>query len=142
MNMANVSQGRMIAAAGGVVLIIAIFLNWAGGQSAWNGFSIVHILMLLIGIAAIALALLPATGSTVAVPPAFPLVVAALGVAVFGFAVGWEFEISGEIGVWLAIIGSAGIAYGAYETSRSPGAPVATRPTATTTPPPPSTPAV
>ena len=74
--------------------------------------------------------------------PAFPLVVAALGVAVFGFAVGWEFEISGEIGVWLAIIGSAGIAYGAYETSRSPGAPVATRPTSTTTPPPPSTPAV
>ena len=138
MDMAKMDQGRMIAAAGGVILIISLFLHWAGGQSAWDGFSIVHILMLLIGLAAVGYGVLPATGAGVTLPPSMPLLLGALGMAAFGFAAGWEFEISGDIGVWLAIIGSLAIAYGAYESGRAP-APVATRtrrPDTTTAPPP------
>lgn len=135
MDTSRMSQGQMITAVGGAVLIIGVFLHWAGGQSAWDGFSIVHILMVLIGIAAIALAVLPATGATVTLPPSAPLIVAALGIAVFGWAVGFEFEIAGQIGVWLAILGSLAIAFGAYEISRSPAVPAAPTTTGSAAPP-------
>lgn len=141
MNTSKLSQGQMIAAGGGALLIIALFLNWAGNESAWNGFSVVHILMLLIGIAAIAWAVLPATGAAVSVPPSAPTILTALGLAVFGFAAGWELEISGDIGVWLAILAAVGISYGAY---LGAGTPVVSRaqPAAPAAPPPPTTPAV
>ena len=35
-------------------------------------------------------------------------------------AMGWELEASSGIGVWLAILGSLAIAYGAYSAGRSP----------------------
>jgi hypothetical protein len=139
-DMSRTSQGQMVAGAGGVLLIIALFLHWAGGQSAWNGFTVMHIVMLLIGIAAIAWAVLPATGAAVRVPPSAATLLTALGVAVFGFAAGWELEISGDIGVWLAILGALGIGYGAYLGSHTtvPARPQPPPPAA----PPPSAPAV
>ena len=140
MDRSRMGQGQMIAAVGGVVLIIGVFLHWAGGVSAWDGFSIVHILMLLIGIAAIAFAVLPASGVSVTMPAAAALIVAALGIAVFGWALGFEFEISGEIGVWLAILGSLGIVWGAYEASRAPVAPATAGPTTGAPTAPPTTP--
>jgi hypothetical protein len=132
------SQGQMIAGAGGVVLIISVFLDWVAGRSAWDAFSIVHVIMLLIGIAAVAFAVLPAASAAVTLPAGLPLLIAALGIAAFGFAAGWELEISGGIGVWLAVIGSLAIAYGAYDAA---GAPVrratrSRRTTSTPTPPP------
>ncbi|MFL5823826.1 MAG: hypothetical protein ACJ764_10335 [Solirubrobacteraceae bacterium] len=136
--MAKMDQGRMITAVGGVLLIVSLFLHWAGGQSAWDGFSVIHIIMLLIGIAAVGFAVLPATGSAVALPPSLPLVISALGMAAFGFAAGWELEISGDIGVWLAIIGSLAIAYGAFHAGRAPVAPATRRPRPETTAPPPA----
>jgi peptidoglycan/LPS O-acetylase OafA/YrhL len=141
-NMSRMGQGQMVVAVGGVVLIISVFLHWVGGQSAWSAFSSVHILMLLIGIAAVAFAVLPVSGMAVTVPGGAALLVAALGVAVFGFAVGWEFEISGDIGVWLAILGSLGIAYGAYEASRTPVMPASRVPAPGAPAAPPSAPVV
>lgn len=135
--MSRIGQGQMVTAAGGALLIISVFLHWVGGESAWSAFSIVHVLMLLVGIAAIAFAVLPASGVTVTMPAEAALIVAALGIAVFGFALGWEFEISGDIGVWFAILGSLGIAFGAYESSRSPVVPATSAhgPRAPATPP-------
>ena len=138
MDTSKLSQGQMVAAGGGVVLIVSLFLHWAGGQSAWDGFSVVHILMLLVGIAALAWAVLPATGAQVSLPPAAPMIVGSFALAVFGFAAGWEFEISGDVGVWLAILGSLAIAFGAFEGGRLPAA----GPSAAPGPPPPSAPAV
>ncbi len=124
-----------------MVLVISLFLNWGGGVSAWDGFSGMHILMLLVGLAAIAAAALPASGAGVTLPTQTPMILTALGIAVFGFAFGWELEAAGEIGVWLAILGSLGIAYGAYEWGRSPVMPVASPPVSSQ-PPPPTTPAI
>lgn len=144
MNTSKLSQGQMVAGAGGALLIVAIFLHWAGGESAWNGFSIVHILMLLVGIAAVAWAVLPLTGAAFSLPREAPGILAALGLIVFGFAAGWELEISGDIGVWLAILASIGIFYGAYTDSRGVASAGVSRttPAAPAGPPPPSTPAV
>ncbi len=118
MDTSRLSQGQMVAAVGGVLLIVALFLHWGGNVSAWDGFSAMHIIMLLVGLAAIAWAVLPAAGSGASLPPSAPGILLGLGVAVFGFALGWEFEVSGEIGVWLAIVASAAIAYGAYSHGR------------------------
>jgi hypothetical protein len=43
-----------------------------------------------------------------------------LGLAAFGWAFGFETEVSGDLGVWLAIVGSLGIAFGGFEASHSP----------------------
>lgn len=139
MDTSRMSQGQMVAAAGGVLLIVALFLHWGAGVSAWDGFSSMHIVMLLVGLIAIAWAVMPAVGST-SLPPSAPGLVFALAVAIFGFAVGWELEASGGIGVWLAIVASAAIAYGAYSHGRV-GAPSAAAPSRTAASPPPSAPA-
>jgi hypothetical protein len=118
-----------------VLLIVALFLHWGAGVSAWDGFSSMHIIMLVIGLAAIAWAVLPATGSAMTLPPNAPGILLGLGVAVFGFAAGWELEASGGIGVWLAIVASAAIAYGAYAHGRVGAASVAA-PSPATSPPP------
>ena len=120
MNTSRLSQGQMITAAGGALLIISLFLHWGGGQSAFDSFSIVDIIMLLVGVAALAWALAPAAGAGATMPPNAPLILAGLGMAVLGFAFGLELEISGDIGVWLAVLGSLAIVYGAYEATRAP----------------------
>jgi len=140
MDTSRMSQGQMIAGAGGVLLIIALFLHWVGGVSAWDGFSAMHIIMLLIGLVAVAWAVLPATGSAMTMPPSAPVVLLGLAVAVFGFAFGFELEIAGGIGVWLTIVASAVIAYGAYVHGRR-GAVQAPAPSTTPAAPPPAAPA-
>ncbi len=93
MDTARLSQGQIIAAAGGLVLIISLFLDWTsrltislvgaasittGGANAWNVFSGMDILMALVGLAAIVIAVLtrskPATSQSPSAPaePAGP----------------------------------------------------------------------
>jgi hypothetical protein len=123
----------MIAAAGGVVLIISLFLDWisgvtlqyagvslsSGGATAFDAFSAMDIIMLLIGIAAIALAAISASGASVNLPFDLALAIALLGVMTFGWVVGWDLEIpNAGIGAWLALLAAAAIAYGGFETMR------------------------
>ena len=57
-----------IAAAGGVVLLAASFLDWYGGRSAWEAFGALDVVLAIVGLAAIALAVLTAAHSAQAVP--------------------------------------------------------------------------
>ncbi len=74
--------------------------------------------MLVIGIAAIGFGLLEATGAATTLPDPVPLIVASLGLAVFGFAAGWELQIGGAGGVWMAIVGSIAIGVGGWGVRR------------------------
>lgn len=130
MDTSRLSRGQMIAAAGGGLLIISLFLHWGAGQSAFDSFSVVDILMLIVGVAALVFGLAPAVGAAASMPPRSPWIVAALGIAVLGFAFGLELEVSGDVGVWLAVLASIAIAYGAYEA----GSPAAARAPRTTVP--------
>jgi hypothetical protein len=138
MDISKVSQGQLIAGAGGILLFISLFLNWAVGQNAWN-FSFVDIWMLLIAVAAAVYGLAGAFGMELELPAEAGFLLAGLGMAAFGWAFGFETEVSGNLGVWLAILGSLGIAFGGFEAARSPL--VAPRPRRTAPPPPPPTPA-
>jgi hypothetical protein len=47
-------------------------------------------------------------------------VVTGLGIAVIGWALGIELEISGDVGVWLALLASVAIAWGGHEAAVHP----------------------
>ncbi|HUZ28418.1 MAG TPA: hypothetical protein VMU90_04200 [Solirubrobacteraceae bacterium] len=131
------SQGQLIAGAAGVLLFVSLFFHWGGGQNAWDAFSFVEIWLLLTALAAVAWGLLPAFGVELALPAESGYIVAGLGMAALGWSFGLETEVSGAIGVWLAIIAGLGIAFGGFSAVRAPASPAPRRRTA---PPPPSPP--
>lgn len=150
MDMSKVTPGQIIAALGGALLIISLFLDWVsgvtiqtgigtvstGGGSAWDVFSGMDIIMLLIGLAALGFAGASAMGQAGSLPSATGWIIAALGVCVFGWALGWDLENeSAGIGSWLALVAAGAIAYGGY-TAAGESAGVSTPPRSAPSPPP------
>jgi hypothetical protein len=112
-------RGAVVLVAGGVLLITSLFLpHWESGFTAWHVFSNLRIIILVIGIFAVGFGLLEVTGAATTLPDPIPLILAALGLAVFGFAAGWELQISGAGGVWLAIVGAVAIGLGGWGVRR------------------------
>jgi len=136
-NSLGTARGHVTAGIGGLLLIISLFLEWTGALDAWMDFTVVDILMTVIGIAAILYALMPALGTEPA--PGLALLVAAGGTAVFGMALTFALEIAGTVGVWLAVFASAGIAFGGYDAGRHLWIPIP-RPSRHERPPPPRPP--
>ena len=119
MNAINEVRGALVLLVGGVLLILSLFLpHCESGFTAWHVFSNLRIILLVIGIFAIGFGLLEVTGAARTLPDPIPLILAVLGVAVFGFAAGWELQVSGAGGVWLAIAGSIAIGVGAWGVRR------------------------
>jgi hypothetical protein len=147
--MSKMSQGQMIAGVGGVVLIISLFLDWvsgisvataagtfsAGGGNAFDVFSGMDIIMLIVGIAAVVWAVSGA-GVGMDLPPYSAWIIAGLGIVVFGWALGWDLENSNAgIGAWLGLAATVAIAWGAFSATANP-APKASEPATPATPPP------
>jgi hypothetical protein len=122
MDMSQSAFGRLVAGAGGVLLIASLFLPWADiegvGQSGWELWTMADVLFLIVGAVAIGAAI---TGGRFGLfRPDLSLNGAAdiLGVVatiligwllIFDFAEG----ASREIGVFLALIAAAAVAGGA-----------------------------
>lgn len=148
MDMSNLSRGALIMGAGGLVLIIALFLSWVSilgvSASAFDAFSGMDIIMLIIGVAALAYGVTMAVGASVGLPANSALILAVLGVVVFGWALGWDLEEpNAGVGAWLALFASIAIAYGGYDAWQTPAPMSATRtprsrPSASSGPPPPA----
>jgi hypothetical protein len=134
------SQGQMIAGVGSVLLLISLFLDWVsgitvtsaaglslsvGGGSAFDVFSGMDIIMLIISVAGIAWAVATAVGQTA--PPQSGWILGLLGVLVTGWCLGWVLENSNAgIGSWLGLVGAVALTYGAFEAGRHPVASEAT----------------
>lgn len=108
----------MIVGIAGIVLVISLFLSWASVVgltiTAFDAFSAMDIIMLVIGIAAIGYAAL-AAGASANVPRGAGLLVGALGLLVVGWALGWDLEFGAAgVGAWIALFAGAAIAYGGY----------------------------
>ena len=115
----NEEPGALVLLAGGVLLIISLFLaHYESGFTAWNVFTNLRVIILVIGIFAVGFGLLEATGAATTLPDPLPLILAALGIAVFGFAAGWELQVSGAGGVWLMMAGSIAIGVGGWGVRR------------------------
>jgi hypothetical protein len=150
MDTSKMSQGEMIAGAGGVVLLISLFLDWVsgistpigtlGGGSAFDVFSGMDIIMLIVALVAIAWAVSGAAGMDV--PASVGWIVGLLGVAIAGWALGWDIENpNAGIGSWLGLAASVAIAWGAFAAGARPAVAPSAEAPASTPAPPPTTPA-
>ena len=115
MDVSRMSQGEQIAAVGGLALFISLFLGWFGDVSGWEGQSTTDIYLLITAAAAVAAALgvgLPLAGVTMDGAAALLggiATVLLLWLIIFDFPDG----VDRGIGIFIALIASAAIAYGA-----------------------------
>jgi hypothetical protein len=150
MDLSRLRVGELIAGISGIVLLIALFFfDWYGiGASistpvgefsirgdfgAWDrqGFvgTLANLVILAAGVTAVGLALLTATSRTVALPVAASALTAALGVAAVVMVLGRmlfqpldnEF-VDLKFGIWLALIGAAGVAIGGWQSMQEEAA--------------------
>ena len=145
MDTSRLTTGDMIAGVGGVVLLISLFLPWygvsidIGGVSAsdsgtgWEALDFIDILLLAVSVAAIGVVAARAAGQ---LPPEVPgaVVLLALGALAMLLVlyriidipvddVPDEVDLSRKIGIFIALIGAAAVAYGGWRTNtETPGA--------------------
>jgi hypothetical protein len=145
----NLSRGQAIAGIGGALLVISLFLTWVSfgsiaSQSAFDAFSVMDIIMLIVGLAAVAYALADAVEGAPGLPAGLPWILSVVAVVVFGWALGWDLEVpNAGVGAWIALLASAAIAYGSFTsapatsrgTRRGPPAPTAVQPPVPPVPP-------
>ncbi len=118
----NHGFGRLICGTGGALLIVSLFLPWAGGAggdlSGWELWTMADVFLLIAGLVAIGMAL---TGGRVGVfRPDLSLSAAAdllglVATVLLAWLVIFDFPdgASREIGVFLALIGAMAVAGGA-----------------------------
>src|SRR5688500_7628495 len=150
MDLSKLRRGELIAAAGGIVLLFAMFaLDWyevaadlstpfgdvsveGGGVRAWEsqGFTgtIADLVILAAAVAAVGLAIFTATSRTVALPVAASALTAGLGIAAVVmvllrmlFQPGPNELIELEAGIYVALIAAAVVAYGGWESMKEEG---------------------
>jgi hypothetical protein len=120
----RVRHGEWIAGIAGVVLLVALFLDWYsadGGASAngWESFTVTDVLLAVAALFGIALALgaatqrsaaVPQTVGQLAVPVAFVAAVAVV-IQALSLPVGAD---SREVGLWVGIAAALGVLVGAW----------------------------
>ena len=147
----------LIAAGGGLLLFISLFLNWLGADgidslSAWEFFDLVDIVLALIALIVIAVGVMLFTGNAANLPAAPGVVVRAaslIALAIIAAFVLDPIDFSGEgvdieFGAWLGLIASIVMLVGGMQLRDAPAAP-RTRvqePPSAPPPPPPANPAV
>jgi hypothetical protein len=125
MNTQKVSQGQMISGVAGLVLLISLFLKWAGlgdfpALDAWKlPTSTLDIYFLILAIVAMLPAVSEMSGSSIEVPfvdaaAAFLLSVIGL-VQLFFFIISPGQGVSLKFGLWIGLIAVIAIVYGSYQ---------------------------
>lgn len=130
-------RGEWIAGAGGVLLLVVLFLtDWYSigpfAVNGWHGHTVLRWFMLLTIVAALALFLSCATQETQAIPSALAPVttaIAFLTTLLLAYRVlinepGPNEFVSIEIGAWLGLLSSALVTYGGYLSMRIEGGPL------------------
>ena len=118
MDVNRISQGEKIAAVGGILLFIFLFLPWFGDISGWEGQSSTDVYMLITAVVAVAAALMP--GNETGIPGVTRTGAAALLGIVALVLVLWllifDFPAGDDrgAGILLSIVATAMIAYGGY----------------------------
>ncbi len=113
MDTSRLSQGQLVAAAGGVLLIVALFLDWESGLGdAFDVYSGMDIIMLIIAVVAIIWGVSAGMGRVT--PPALSgMLVGLLGMVALGWALGWDLEDpNAGFGAWLGLVAAIAIAWG------------------------------
>jgi hypothetical protein len=123
----------------GVVLFVSLFLPWYGAEgteataSAWQAFSVLDFVLALAALLAIALVVVTAMQRTAAVPQTVSAFVVWMGVVAVIVALIRVLNTpdgasSREIGVWIGLLGSAGVFLAGWNSMRDKRFPRALRP--------------
>ena len=134
--MRRVRAGEIVAGAGGVLLLVSLFLDWYSvspellfgaldrqlrGVDAWAAFSIVDILLALVALLSIALALSQVVGRGPALPVALGVVTTTLGLAATLLTLyrivnqpGPNELIEVEAGAWIGLVACLAVFLGAW----------------------------
>jgi hypothetical protein len=137
MDTSRLTTGDIIAGVGGIVLLISLFLPWYGASvdvagfsasesgSGWEALGFIDILLFVIALVAIAVVAARATGQ---LPAEIPAAVVLLGLGALAVLlvlyriidipvegdIPDEVDLSRKIGVFVALIGAAAVAYGGW----------------------------
>jgi hypothetical protein len=140
MDTSRLTTGDIIAGVGGIVLLISLFLPWYGvsvdiagvsaseSGSGWEALGFIDILLFLIAVAAIGIVAARAAGS---LPDDLPAPVILLGLGALAVLlvlfriidipvdgdIPDEVDLSRKVGIFIALIASAAIAYGGWRTN-------------------------
>ena len=142
------NNAPLIAAGGGLLLFISLFLDWFDVLgSAWEFMDIVDVLLALLALTAVAIGAMLATGTAVNLPRTPGSIVTTAGIVAFTIVA--TFILEGDeqkFGIFLGLIGAIAMIVGGTQLARD-GAPVAPRtrtaePPGPPPPPPPAAPTV
>ena len=134
MDFSRLNTGEKLAGASGVLLLASMFFHWYGakgfhgGADAWTAFDFIDAVLLIVGVAAIGLALLGVGQAEMGLPVAASTIVTGLGVLavvlvlirlidppeIGGTALASGADPTRKIGVWLGLIASIGVAVGGF----------------------------
>jgi hypothetical protein len=118
MDLNRMSQGEKIAGAGGLALFICLFLPWFGDVSGWEGQSSTDIYMLITAVVAVGTAV--TAGKGVDLPGismnGATMLLGAVATILLVWLIVFDFPsgVSRGIGIILALVAAAAIAYGGY----------------------------
>jgi multisubunit Na+/H+ antiporter MnhB subunit len=156
MDLSRLRPGELVAGAGGVALLVVMFLDWYGaggstqlgdaeielsvGFNAWQAFDLADVILALVALSAIALAVLSATQRSPALPVAASVITSTLGILgtllVFYRILnqpGPNELVEVKLGAFLGFLSVAAVAVGGWLSMRDEeaayaGAPVTMRP--------------
>jgi hypothetical protein len=119
MDLRRLRVGDWIVGACGLLLLVALFLPWYGepSRTAWEAFTVLDIIFLLLALAAVAVPVVTATQRVPAMPLATESLTALFGVIGLVLVLIRVLNLPGdasgrEIGLWLGLVAAVGIVAG------------------------------
>jgi hypothetical protein len=138
--MGRLRDGDAIAGAGGLALILSLFLDWYGlgaralGASAWEAFSVLDVVLVLLTLVPLGLVATQATRDSPSVPVAFSVFATVAGMLAALLILyrivnqpGPNDVVTVELGAWVGLAASVAIAAGGWRSMRvetMPGVPL------------------
>jgi hypothetical protein len=139
--MGRLRDGDVIAGAGGLALIVSLFLAWYGlgalalGASAWEAFSVLDVLLLLLALVPLGLVATQATRNSPSIPVAFSVSATVAGIFATLLILyriinqpGPNDLVTVELGAWVGLAASIAVAAGGWRSMRVEAMPGVPRP--------------
>ena len=119
------NNGPLIAAGGGLLLFISLFLDWFDVLgSAWEFMDIVDVLLAVLALIAVGIGVMLATGTTANLPRTPGSIVTTAGIVAFTILA--TFILEGDehkFGIFLGLIGTIAMIVGGTQLAATPAAP-------------------
>jgi hypothetical protein len=117
----RLSFGALVAAGGGLLLLLSLFLDWVGPANAFDLFDLTDWLLLLIALAAIGMAVIQVTNTQVNLPAPAADIITLAGIVATTITLVFLFEGADRgFGLFLAFLSSLAVLVGGIVARREP----------------------